>query len=87
MMTGEPRLATVVAQTGVECYRLDKDSFHDILRRRPELAEDLSHILARRRVELEAVRDGLNEEAKRLRLNHTQNDFLRRIRKFFTLED
>jgi small-conductance mechanosensitive channel/CRP-like cAMP-binding protein len=86
MMTGEPRAATVVAQTDVECYRLDKEAFQNILHSRPELAEDLSHILARRRVELEAIREGLNEEAKRQRMSHTQGDFLRRIRKFFTLE-
>jgi small-conductance mechanosensitive channel/CRP-like cAMP-binding protein len=86
MMTGEPRAATVIAKTDVECYRLDKESFDKIMRRRPEIAEDISHILARRRVELEAVRDGLNEEAMRQRMSHTQGDFLRRIRKFFTLE-
>lgn len=87
MMTGEPRTATVIAQTDVECYRLDKEAVNSILRRRPEIAEDISHILARRRVELEAVRDGLNEQAMRQRMSHTQGDFLRRIRKFFTLED
>lgn len=86
LMLGEPRMATVIAQTDVECYRLDKDAFHDILRRRPEIAEDISHILARRRVELEAIREGLNEEAKRLRLRRAQGDLLRRIRNFFTLE-
>ncbi|HEY0386488.1 MAG TPA: mechanosensitive ion channel family protein, partial [Pyrinomonadaceae bacterium] len=86
MMTGEPRAATVIAQTDVECYRLDKESLNNIMRRRPEIAEDISHILARRRVELEAIRDGLNEEAKRQRMSHAQGDFLRRIRNFFTLE-
>jgi CRP-like cAMP-binding protein len=79
-------MATVIALTEVECYRLDKDAFHDILRRRPETAEDISHILARRRVELEAIREGLNEEAKRLRMRRAQGDLLRRIRNFFTLE-
>lgn len=86
LMTGEPRTATVIAATDVECYRLDKEAFKDILGRRPELAEDISHILARRRVELEAVREGLNEEAKRQRLRNAQGDLLRRIRNFFTLE-
>ena len=86
LMTGEPRTATVVAETDVLCYRLDKEAFNDILRRRPEIAEDISHILARRRVELEAVREGLNEEAKRQRLQHAQGDLLKRIRSFFTLE-
>jgi len=85
LMTGQPRAATVIAQTNVECYRLDKKSFADILKRRPEIAEDISHVLARRRVELEAVRDGLNEEAKLKLMSHTQNDLLRRIRDFFTL--
>jgi small-conductance mechanosensitive channel/CRP-like cAMP-binding protein len=86
LMTGEPRTATIVAVTGVECYRLDKEAFHEIIKRRPEIAEDISHVLARRRVELEAVREGLNEEAKRQRMNHAQGDLLTRIRSYFTLE-
>jgi hypothetical protein len=32
------------------------------------------------------VREGLNEEAKRQRMSHTQGDLLKRIRSFFTLE-
>jgi small-conductance mechanosensitive channel len=86
LMTGTPRTATVMALTDVECFRLDKEGFHDILRRRPEIANDVAHILAHRRVELDAVREGLNEEAKRLRLRHAHVDLLRRIRNFFTLE-
>ena len=82
---GAPRAATVIAHSDVECYRLDKDAFHDILQRRPEIAEDISHILARRRVELDAVREDLTEEAKRKRMSTTQGDLLRRIRDFFTL--
>jgi CRP-like cAMP-binding protein len=86
LMTGEPRHATVVALTDSHCYRLDKESFHDILRRRPEIAEDISHALARRRVELEAVKEELDEEATRQRMSHTQSDMLQRIRSFFKLD-
>jgi small-conductance mechanosensitive channel/CRP-like cAMP-binding protein len=85
MMTGEPRSATVIALTNVECYRLDKEAFHDILQQRPEIAEDISMLLANRRVELESARGDLNEEAKRLRMRYHQNDLLRRIKNFFTL--
>jgi small-conductance mechanosensitive channel len=85
MMTGEPRAATVIALTEVECYRLDKEAFDDILRRRPEIAEDLSNVMARRRVELDAAREDLNEEAKRARLRYHQSDLLERIRSFFSL--
>jgi len=83
MMTGEPRSATVLALTDVVCYRVDKDAFHDILRSRPEIAEDISHVLARRRVELDAAREGLNEDARRARMSQHQGDLLRRIRAFF----
>jgi small-conductance mechanosensitive channel/CRP-like cAMP-binding protein len=85
MMTGEPRTATVIAVTDVECYRLDKEAFHDILRRRPEIADDISTLLATRRVELEAAREDLNEEAKRQRMRYHENDLRRRIKNFFTL--
>ena len=32
MLTGEARRATVVAETAVECYRLDKEGFAQVLR-------------------------------------------------------
>jgi small-conductance mechanosensitive channel/CRP-like cAMP-binding protein len=85
MMTGERRSADVIALTDVECYRVDKESFNDILRERPELAEDISQVLARRRVELEAAREDLNEEARRARMQTHQGDLLKRIRRFFAL--
>ena len=85
LMTGEPRTATVIATTDVQCLRLDKEAFHAILHQRPEIAEDISHILARRRIELDSVREGLNEEAARQRMLHAQHDFLNRIRSFFKL--
>lgn len=87
LMTGEPRRATVVAETDVLCYRLDKEAFRQILSRRPEMAEDISHVLARRAVELEAVQEGLNEEAKRRRVDHAQTALLDRIREFFGLDE
>jgi len=85
MMTGAPRSTTVIALGDVECYRVDKDAFHDILRSRPQIAEDISEVLARRTAELDAAREDLNEEAKRARMRDHQGDLLRRIRNFFAL--
>lgn len=85
MMTGEPRTATVVALSDVECYRVDKEAFNEILQKRPEIAEHISEHLAQRRAELDAAREGLNEEAKRARMNYHKDDLLNRIRNFFTL--
>ena len=86
-MTGSPRSATVFAQTDMLCYRVDKTAFQETITRRPEIAEDISHVLARRRVELEAVREELSEEAKRQRMHKTQTALLDRIREFFRLGD
>ena len=85
LLTGDKRSATVVALDNVECYRLDKESFHDILHKRPEIAEHISHVLARRRMEHEAAREGLDAEARHGHMQHTQGAIFARISAFFGL--
>ena len=85
LMTGERRAATVVATTSVQCFRLDKQAFEDVLRQRPAIAEPVAEILARRRVELTAARENLDHEARTRRVAAAQVDLLRRIRDFFGL--
>jgi small-conductance mechanosensitive channel/CRP-like cAMP-binding protein len=85
LMTGEPRTATVQAVSDVVCYRLDKSAFQDVLHRRPELAESISHLLAQRKAELAALREGLHAESLRHTESATQPELLQRIKKFFTL--
>jgi len=87
MMTGAPRSASVLALTDMLCYRVDKTSFQSIITRRPEIAEDVSHVLATRKVELDAVREELSDEAVRERMARTQKAVLDRIREFFRLGD
>ena len=85
LMTGQPREATVVAVTEVECLRIDKADFQGILQRRPAIAERISEILAVRRVELDAVREDLDPEAHSKRLSRENTRILRGIRDFFGL--
>ena len=87
LMTGEPRQADVVAITDIECYRLDKEAFNHVMQARPEIAADLSHTLAERRVELWAVRDGLTEAQKKERKATEQERILHRIIEFFALDE
>jgi CRP-like cAMP-binding protein len=84
-MTGELRTATIEATTDVMCYRLDKASFLDILQQRPEVAEDLSRVMATRRLQLEAVRDDLEGEVSAKKRAQTEADLLHKIRDFFGL--
>jgi small-conductance mechanosensitive channel/CRP-like cAMP-binding protein len=87
LLTGEPRHATVIARTAVDCYRLDKESFQGILQARPAIADEISAVLARRRTELDATLENLDAEARARRLAQAHTDILGRIRSFFRLED
>ncbi len=87
LMTGEPRTATVVALTEVECYRLDKEAFNKIVTDRPEIAGEISSLLATRKVELQAVREDLDAESKRRALDAEHRRLLLTIQRFFGLED
>lgn len=84
LMTGQPREATVVALTEVECLRVDKADFQGILQKRPAIAERISEILAARRVELDAARGDLDADAQQ-RLSHENIRILSGIRQFFGL--
>ncbi|HTU61463.1 MAG TPA: cyclic nucleotide-binding domain-containing protein, partial [Polyangiales bacterium] len=86
LMTGAPREATVVALGPVECLRVDKDGFQRVLSARPEMAQEISMVLARRRVELEAVRDNLDAESKLRRVQTERGRILESIREFFALK-
>ena len=62
LMTGAPRRATVIATRDVEAYRLDKAAFEHIIRARPELADSMSAILARRLQQFAALESGYLEQ-------------------------
>ena len=83
LMTGEPRRATVVALTDVVCYRLDKEGFATVIAARPDIARQISQILATREVQLQ----GRREAAKALEPVVHHDAILTRIRSFFGLED
>ena len=87
VMTGERRTASVVAATEVECYRLDKDLFQGVLRRRPELVESISQVMARRRVELLSVREDLSAEEKKKRIHEEHRHLIKSIQEFFGLSE
>jgi small-conductance mechanosensitive channel len=84
MMTGEPRRATVTARTDVECYRLDKVGFAGVLHSRPDIATEISKVLAGRSVALEALRKKIEVDAK---MPMPHGDILQGIRKFFGLDE
>ncbi|MDP8998818.1 MAG: mechanosensitive ion channel protein MscS, partial [Myxococcota bacterium] len=71
--------------TDIECYRLDKEGLQRILEERPEVAEQFSQTLAKRRVELATALEGLDAEAGRARMQGEQTRILDKIQEFFGL--
>jgi len=62
MMTGEPRAATVTADTDVECYRLDKEAFRTFCSAARTSRTRSAEVLARRMSKLDAVREDIGEK-------------------------
>lgn len=85
LMTGAPRRATVVARSQMRCYRLDKDSFSQVLLARPALAEQISKVLAQRNAALESTLQQMHDDERRRRLAASEHDILGRIKALFGL--
>ena len=79
LLTGEPRSATVVAATAVDCYRLDKTGFAEVLRARPEIAVVISSVVEARNAERNARLQQAEAPAR------SRGDLLERILRFFSL--
>jgi small-conductance mechanosensitive channel/CRP-like cAMP-binding protein len=86
LLTGERRAATVVAQSDVDLFSLDRNGFHDILVANPAIAEEISAILSERREAISqaegdvTARFGAGESPVELR-----GRILDRIRSYFGL--
>ncbi len=50
LLTGEPRTASIVAGTDVVAHEITKDHMRTLLRKRPEVAETISKVVAHRRL-------------------------------------
>ena len=81
LITGEARSATVMAKTDVECYRLDRNSFQDLLGSRPELAAEVKRIVGSRKPDLEQARDAFANAPESV--DEREARLFTRIRRFF----
>lgn len=85
LITGDPRSATVIAQSEVLAYRLNKDSFQKVMAKRPELAVEISNLLAARRFNNDQLKQQLDSESVAQLVAQQQSKFLEQIRNFFGL--
>jgi CRP-like cAMP-binding protein len=85
LITGEPRTADVVALSDVDCFLLGKETFEAVMLGRPKIADELSETLAQRKVELMAIKEGLDAKAMKARHASERERILGGIKGFFGL--
>jgi small-conductance mechanosensitive channel/CRP-like cAMP-binding protein len=86
VMTGARRSTTVVALGEVECFRIEKGDFQQILEIRPEIAEGISSILTQRLMDLLALQERLGADERDRRFQTEHGRILEGIRSFFGLD-
>lgn len=85
LMTGAPRVASVIARTDIECYRLDKEAFEEVMRARPGIADEVTHILVERRAQLDNAMQNLDEQTLHKEMHHRHSEVLATVKRFFGL--
>jgi small-conductance mechanosensitive channel/CRP-like cAMP-binding protein len=87
LLTGEQRTANVIAMTASECLVVDKASLTQLFEWHPELAADISEVIAGRQTALAATRERLDGEHKRVEAARNHRDLLQRIQHYFGIKE
>ncbi len=86
LLTGESRTATVRADGDCYVLEIDKPVMGEVIRQSPECLEQLSELLARRKLETEGiVKDAAQAGSTRIKEQEYSASFLSRLRAIFEL--
>ena len=87
LLTGERRTASVQATLDVRVFRLKKDSFKSVLETRPDILDEISSVLSRRKDQLVSLLAESAGASESMSMNPEQakNRILGRIRSYFGL--
>ena len=85
LLTGEPRSATVSAMTPCVLYEISGDTVHDLLNRRPQIAERLSRVIAERKLRNAETQRRLSEAHCSEEVASFASQFMTRMLDFLSL--
>jgi len=85
LLTGEPRSATVRADRDCYVMEIGKPTMAEVLRSAPNCLEQLSHLLAQRKMETEGILKEAHTDEHVLKQRQYTATFLKRLRTFFEL--
>lgn len=87
LLAGEPRSATVIAREDTSCLVVASQAFRNVFVENPDLAEQLSELLARRSGELKEIKNiAVSEKEKIEAEKATQKNIMKKIKRFFKME-
>jgi small-conductance mechanosensitive channel/CRP-like cAMP-binding protein len=86
LLTGSPRMATVTAKSAIECFRLDKEAFRQVISSRPDIAREVAEILAERQHRFEQSRLEPGDPPAE-RDEFSAHLILDQVRRFFGVDD
>lgn len=86
LLTGQARGATVIAESDVLCYRLDKAGFDAIVRARTKLLEPMSEVVIARQTANDARLQALSDVSRPRPASYSAAELVRRIKNFFAIE-
>ena len=87
LMTGEPRTATVITEDEMTCYRLNKHGFYHVIHTRPEIINEISHVLIKHKNALDQTQEKLDAESEQLKHQKHHSELVNRIRSFIGIND
>jgi branched-chain amino acid transport system substrate-binding protein len=87
LLTGAQRTANVMAMTATECLVVEKPSLTSLFEWHPELAADISGVVAARQAELAVSRGKLDGEQERVLAARARIDLLQRIQRYFGISE
>lgn len=86
LLTGEPRVATVVASTDTLVLELDRQPFFRLFASQSELVRSMSEVASARRFRNREIDERLERERVESKRQEDASDIFSRIRKVFGLE-
>jgi len=84
LLTGEPRTASVQAETEVICYEIDKEILLPIFQEHPDLLEKISEMMAVRKAQLRKIKKATREQAQEVQKETTS--LLQKMQNFFGIK-
>jgi CRP-like cAMP-binding protein len=83
LLTGEPRSATVKAETDALVYEITKEDMELLLDKRPEIAEQLTQMIAQRRFRQQEFMTNLPAAQQAVAVQNFATQLLDKVRRFF----